>query len=356
MKLAVVSRELPHAQGTAIGRELLAWCEGWLQLGHDLDMWLWHRSDDQAAIDLPSWCHYHPFDISPVPSWTEYASSLVKPHGKLGRAGWRPPAGYVGVAAEVGSAPATFPFSPSVATVHNRALADGIAGRALRRWHVQECRAERTAARKSNVVLTYSARVARSLPGNVRVVPVAYPVPEKIPGPVDRPVAYMLADWSWVPNQHALKSLVTAWREVRGAVPGACLLLGGRYPDKVSVNEPGVTFLGPIGSSADVLERASVLAFPCPSSTGPKVKVLEAMSYARAVVTTPWGVEGLQLPEGRGAVVVRPQDFTRALVTLLRSPERRAELGRAARAAIQEHHSSEVAAQARFEVLKQALD
>lgn len=349
VKIAVVSYALPHPEGTSIGRELFAWCEGVVALGHDLQVWAWHSSPNHPSEPLPPWCTYAPFDHYLSPPWLEHLHSLIKPHRGIARAGWAPPEGHIAVAADVSSSGAVVPFAHSVSTVHNRAFLDGFVSRRLNRWSVQEARAERWAARRSQVVVTYSDRVARSLPGKVCVVPMAYPIPPAPLPPIDAPIAYIVADWSWSPNLRTLSTLLAAWESVRELVPGAHLLLGGPLPDHGVGSVPGVKFLGRVGTSAEVLAVASVLAFPCPPSTGPKVKVFEALAYGRPVVTTSWGVEGLLVQEGEGTIVVQARDFANSLAELLRSPERRAALGRAGRAAVQTSHSPLVAARARLD-------
>lgn len=343
----MVSRELPHPEGTAVGRELLAWCEGVLALGHELQAWVWRRAPGYPEGPIPQWCTYEPFDCWLSPNWREMLYSVFKPHGGMARATWRPPDDHIVVAAEVTSSPAVVRFDRSVSTIHNRAALDGLATRILTRSTLQESRAEGRAARRAHLVLTYSERVARHLPGDPHVVPMGYPVPSTPLSPVEAPVAYLVADWSWAPNKVAISRLLKVWPSVREAVPGARLLLAGHLADRESIGPiTGVKLLGKVGTSAEVMSMASVLAFPCPASTGPKVKVFEALAHGLPVVTTPWGVEGLVAQEGEGALVVQPKDFAKGLTELLLSPERRADVGGSGRAAVQKNHSPLAAARA----------
>ena len=161
----------------------------------------------------------------------------------------------------------------------------------------------------------------------------------------------MLADWSWRPNRHALAALLTAWPGVSAAVPGARLLLAGRSIDQAGIGTmAGVEVIGPVSRSEDVLQRAAVIAFPCPNSTGPKMKVIEALGFGVPVVTTPAGVEGIVLEPGKGATVADLDAFANALTKTLRSPELRAHLGASGRAAIAQNHSPEAVANARLRV------
>jgi glycosyltransferase involved in cell wall biosynthesis len=260
------------------------------------------------------------------------------------------------MADEASSYPAVAGLDRSVLVVHYRPAADALALRQPRLSLVQDARAERRAARGAGLLLAYSARVARHLAGRARVVPIACAIPAQPLEANDAPVAAMIADWLWPPNVRALGVLLACWPEVRRAVPGARLVLAGRSLDRVGVGSvPGVSLIGEVPSAADALSQASVLAFPCPNSSGPKAKVLEALSYGLPVVTTPAGVEGLVLGPGEGADVGGIKDFGARLAGLLGSPERRAELGRSGRWAIERHHAPVPAARARIDAITGAF-
>ncbi|MHB1712751.1 MAG: glycosyltransferase, partial [Acidimicrobiales bacterium] len=174
---------------------------------------------------------------------------------------------------------------------------------------------------------------------------------------VEEPVAAVLSDWSWPPNRYALARLLDAWPAVRDAVPGALLILGGRHfpTDAVGVL-PGVELTGPVGSSLDILGRTAVVPFPCPTSSGPKVKVLEALAHGIPVVTTSSGVEGIAVGPDALPMVATEKQFVPRLVALLQNPEERARLGTAARESVAVHHSPIAAAQARLRAFAEAFD
>ena len=186
-------------------------------------------------------------------------------------------------------------------------------------------------------------------------MPPAYEVPEEALPLTEEPVAALLADWAWPPNQQAARALLSAWPVVRAAVPSARLLLAGRKPELLEVGSvAGVSVLGEVASSLDVLSQASVLAFPCPPSSGPKIKVLEALAIGLPVVTTPAGVEGLCLAPG-DAAVAHEAGFAGALAEVLASPERRSAMAAAGRASLATHHSPVVSAHVRLSLVSEAL-
>jgi glycosyltransferase involved in cell wall biosynthesis len=218
---------------------------------------------------------------------------------------------------------------------------------------VQHARMERTVAQRAARVLAYSPRVAAAL-GRGTFVPMALRVPERL-ALVDEPVAALVADWSWPPNRWALDRLLGAWPAVRAQVPAARLLLAG--PGDPSIGTiAGVEVLGRVERSEDVLSQAAVLAFPCPPSSGPKVKVVEALGAGLPVVTTDSGIEGV-VTGGATVAAVAPADvdgFAASLAGALGDPAGRAALADTAVVAITAAHAPRPAARTRVAVLGQA--
>jgi glycosyltransferase involved in cell wall biosynthesis len=271
--------------------------------------------------------------------------ALLRPRFDVARAAWRPPEDAVPLADDPLSFAAVARQPRSVVTLHYQTSLDA---RALGRFalrDVQDLRAEAYAAKKARLVLAYSERIASRVGGTF--VPIAYPFPERPLQPSADPVAAMVADWRWPPNQVALGDLLAAFDQVRDRSPTARLLLAGRGLDQVGPLA-GVKVLGEVASVSEVLSMAALVAFPCPPTSGPKVKVLEALSHGIPVVTTAAGIEGV-VGASRGAVVTTTTRFADDLGALLADPERRAALGRAGRGAVLEAHAPRPAARARIE-------
>lgn len=341
MRVDVLSRHVPAAEGTAAGRVLLATCEGLLAEGVDVRVTTW--TPDEPA-ELPSWCRWTP--VPPEPAWRTRGRALVRPRSDVTRIGWQPEG--LAVADDPLSAAALPPGG--VATLHCVTSLDVDAlGRRPSPAELQDVRADRRLRRLGpGKVLAYSDRVAEWVGGTP--VPLAVPVPATPLPQVEQPVAAVVADWRWGPNRLALRHLLHAWPRVRGALPGARLLVAGRG-DLGTGASNGVELLGPVEHSLDVLGQAAVLAFPCPDSSGPKVKVLEAAAHGLCVVTTPGGAEGL----GSDAVVVSDLDgFAAALAGALRDPSRRADLAAQARADVLAVHAPRPAARVRKAALEAA--
>ena len=349
MNIAIVSAHLPEPEGTAAGRVLLATAEGLLDLGHRVRVWSWRPAPPESGADLPSWCTW-----SPPRGSSSRVRSVLSPRTESATSGFAPGDDEVVVADEFLSFAATASARCRVVTLH---YSTSIDCRALGRrtaQDVQNLRAENRAVRAADLVLAYSPRVAGAALVPARFVPVAVPVPVGAVPPVEEPVAAVLADWTWPPNRAALDALLGAWPLVGDRVPGARLRLAGRGLEAVG-QITGVEVLGTVRSSADVLAGAAVVPFPVPPTSGPKVKVLEALAHGIPVVTTGPGAEGLCLPDGAGVVRTTRAGLADDLASVLADPVRRASLGVDGRAAVLAAHAPRPAAAARVEALAAVL-
>lgn len=362
--VVVVSRFLPDPAGPASARLLHGFATGARQLGRDVRVLSWWPR--AASGDVPPWVDWRPL---PKESWWRMkARALVRPRSDAVAQHWDLPAEAVVIAEEPLSFPVVRRHPRSVLNVHYSPALDrqALPGRSGLSRHWQDIRAERQAARVAVIRTSYSGRVATALPAPTAVVPCAIDWPGSTVPLVDAPIAACVADWSWPPNARALHSLLAAWPAVRARLPAARLLLAGADPVPGPGPGPGagagsvegVELLGPVERSTDVLARAAVLAFPCPATSGPKVKVLEAAALGLPVVTTAAGVEGLDLDDSCFARIDDPADprvVAAALVAALGDPQRRAATAAAARARVERSHAPRVAAAARLAATEERL-
>lgn len=348
MRFAVVSYHLPHPDGTANGRQVFAAWDAARRAGHDVAVWCW--GERPAGLDAPDWVMCRRFDDPG--GLRRKPATIMRPRWGLAATGWRAPDDAVAWAEEPESYAAVASSRRRVVTVPHSAWLDAVALRRFPPSLVQSIRAERSAIRAADRAVTLSQRIARTS-GVAHVVPVALAPPDEPVAPVSEPVALLLADWSWLPNRRALLALLRAWPQVRRAVPAARLLLVGRG-DIPAVAGDGVEVRGEVPTTRDALAQAAVFAFPCPSTSGTKLKVLDALLHGVPVLTTPAGVEGLSLSP-QAAVVTSQPGFADALIELLSDPSRRCRLAAAGRAAAIAGHSPQQAAQARIAVAESLL-
>jgi glycosyltransferase involved in cell wall biosynthesis len=344
VKIEVVTWHLPHPDGTATGRHVFAIWDAVRDLGHDVTAWCWGRAPE--GLEPPSWVRCQEFHDPG--GWRRKPATLVRPRAGLASVGWQPSPDAVAWAEEPESYAAIESADRRGVTIYHSERLDAVALRRPRPAVVQSIRTERYVVRKADVAITFSSRVAR-VTGVRELCPVTLPIPPKPLDLVEEPVAVMIADWAWPPNQAALHRLFGHWRAVRDAVPEATLLIAGRGLGAHDVPR-GVELVGEVATPSDALRRAAVLAFPCPPTSGPKMKVLDALAWGLPVVTTAAGVEGLQVEESAVAVA-DDAGFAGALIDVLRDPGRRAVMAATGRGGVLAHHTPQQAAAARLTLI-----
>jgi sugar transferase (PEP-CTERM/EpsH1 system associated) len=100
----------------------------------------------------------------------------------------------------------------------------------------------------------------------------------------------------------------------------------------VLAGESGIEITGWVEDVRPYIAGAGVYVVPLRIGGGTRLKVLEAMAMGKAMVSTALGCEGFDLVPGQElAVAGEPAEFSAAVLALLRDPERRQRLGRAAR-------------------------
>lgn len=122
---------------------------------------------------------------------------------------------------------------------------------------------------------------------------------------------------------------------VRVAFPGASLDLVGAEPSPLVqnlANTAGVRVLGHVADLNASLNDAAIFVAPLRFAAGVQNKVLEAMAVGLPVVTTTFVNDGLGAEDGRQLLVADEADqFADAVLTLLKNPQLRQDLGRAGR-------------------------
>lgn len=111
-----------------------------------------------------------------------------------------------------------------------------------------------------------------------------------------------------------------------------------RYRHRVQVNldRPGILVEGFVADVRPAYQRAALVVAPLVASAGTNIKILEAMAMAKAIVSTPAGVNGLDLEPGRDFVLAATApEMAAAIRNLLDHPAVRGRIEAAARARVE---------------------
>lgn len=148
----------------------------------------------------------------------------------------------------------------------------------------------------------------------------------------------------WRPNQDAVSYFVEEiFPLIREQEPGAeFYVVGRRPPERLKAQweqVPGVFVTGTVDDVRGYIDAASVYVVPLRIGGGSRLKILEALSMAKVVVSTRVGAEGLDLEDGKHLLLRNdPQGFARAVLDVLRGGGKYAGLADAGRAKVLESY------------------
>jgi glycosyltransferase involved in cell wall biosynthesis len=155
----------------------------------------------------------------------------------------------------------------------------------------------------------------------------------------------------WHPNEDAVRYFADEiLPRIRAEVPNVSFTIVGRNPSarvRELAARPGIVVTGTLDDVRPSIAEGSVYVVPLRAGSGTRIKIFEALSMAKAVVSTSVGAEGLALESGRHFLAAdTAHDFAHAVIRLLRDPARRRALGDAGRALVEANYSwSKVARQ-----------
>ncbi len=129
------------------------------------------------------------------------------------------------------------------------------------------------------------------------------------------------------------------WPLVRQAKPQARFVIVGRRPAPAVANlklVPGIEVTGTVADARPYIRQSALYVVPIRMGGGVRYKVLEALAMGKAVVSTTFGADGIDLTPGQEALLAdSPVDFARAILELLDDPLRRATLATYGRAFVE---------------------
>lgn len=144
----------------------------------------------------------------------------------------------------------------------------------------------------------------------------------------DRPIIVYHGTYAYPPNLDAIRILaceILPRLRVRGFQP-LVLALGPHAPKTRSF--PDVVFLGSVVSVPPYLKAADIAVVPLQQGGGTRMKILDYFAAGVPVVTTAKGAEGLDLVDGRDALIRDSYDsIADAVECLLRDRHRASALG-----------------------------
>ena len=149
----------------------------------------------------------------------------------------------------------------------------------------------------------------------------------------------------WLPNEDGIFYFANKiFPLILAKAPDASLCVVGRKPSQrlqdLAARVPNIQLTGWVEDVRPYLAQCAVYIVPLRIGGGTRLKIFEAMSMAKAVVSTSIGAEGLPVKNGEHLLIADdPASFAESTLRLLRNASQRAQFGQAARHLVEEHYS-----------------
>jgi len=163
---------------------------------------------------------------------------------------------------------------------------------------------------------------------------------------IDPHMLVFTGSMDWRPNQDAARYFVhDILPLIRRENPLTTVVLVGRKPPKMITELgkiEGVTVTGTVDDVRPYIARAALYIVPLRIGGGSRLKILEAMSMKKAVVSTFVGAEGLRVTDGINILLGdTPKAFAEKVLACLRDTTLRARLAEKGRRLVKQHYDWE---------------
>jgi glycosyltransferase involved in cell wall biosynthesis len=147
----------------------------------------------------------------------------------------------------------------------------------------------------------------------------------------------------WLPNQESIAWMLDkVWPVVHREIPQAHLYLAGRkMPEQwAKAIIDGVTVVGEVPDAAKFIADKQINIVPLLSGSGIRVKIIEAMSMGKAVVSTTVGAQGIDYTDGVDLLIAdTPETFATQIGRLVADDAYRRSVGEAAARLVAEEYN-----------------
>ncbi len=138
---------------------------------------------------------------------------------------------------------------------------------------------------------------------------------------------FHIGSMDWRPNLLGLEWFIdNCWPIVLKEIPDAKLYLAGRnfpnsWKEKVIKN---VIMVGEVENASAFIQSKQVMICPLHAGSGIRVKLMEGMSFGKAIVSTAIGAEGLPVVNGKNIFIADGnEEFAKCIIQLLSDNELR---------------------------------
>ena len=160
---------------------------------------------------------------------------------------------------------------------------------------------------------------------------------------------FHIGSMDWIPNLEGVNwFLEKVWPKVLNEVPQARMYLAGRKMPQTLMNTEyrNVSIVGEVPDAMYFIESKKINIVPLLSGSGIRVKIIEAMSVGKTVISTTIGAEGIEYTDGKNILIAdTPDEFVMQIKRCIADDEFCAEIGKNAYDLVANNYNNELLTQ-----------
>ncbi len=171
-----------------------------------------------------------------------------------------------------------------------------------------------------------------------------YPIPQA--ERCTAPSLFHIGAMNWYPNMEGIRwFLDQVWPMIHREFPDLTFTLAGRnIPGWMyNLRIPHLEIIGEVEDAMKFIRSKSIMIVPLFSGSGIRIKIVEGMTAARTIISTPVGAEGIHCENGKNILLAStPEQFVEAVRSCILDPEKCRSVGNHARELIEQEHNNDL--------------
>mgnify|MGYP002639944099 CR=1 FL=1 len=156
---------------------------------------------------------------------------------------------------------------------------------------------------------------------------------------------FHIGSMNWIPNEEGIKWFIEeVWPLIEKKLPQVKLYLAGREMPSwlLKLNQKNIIVVGEVDNAYDFIRSKAISIAPLFSGSGIRIKIVESMALAKAVISTTIGAEGINIENGKNIMIANTADeYFKAIELLFSNEDLINEIGANARYFIDEEHNTQ---------------
>lgn len=175
------------------------------------------------------------------------------------------------------------------------------------------------------------------------------------------PNLFFIGALDWIPNQEGLLwFLDNCWSEILKTNNQLQLKVAGRNAPSSFISKlkrQNVMYLGEVDDAKKFMNENAIMIAPLLSGSGMRIKIIEGMALAKAIVTTNIGAEGIEVKNNENTVIANTkEEFIEAILKVTNDKAYFEEISMNARVFISKHYDNFAIAQMLSNFYKKELE